>query len=247
VATAVGGTLLPFWPPGLVVALAIAAALASLRLPRLALAIVLFAPLFGLGNLAEGAALAYGAAALLWLVATWTEPRRALLYSAGPALGAVGLIAALPIVAAQARNPLRRALHAVGGVLAAALVAGLGGHALPFTAAPAGSLGLAREESPLVVAQAVWTELSTARGPLVAAVVLGLVAAALPFARSKGRIELGVIVAAQLAALLLLAPAAPVATVLLGTLALACVLLAPGALAEARRRWPVQPAPPTAE
>jgi hypothetical protein len=246
-ATAVGATMLPFWPAGLVVALAIAAALASLRLPRLALAIVLFSPLFGLGNLAEGAALAYGAVALLWLVATWSEPRRALLFCAGPALAAVGLLAALPLVAARAGHPLRRALHAAGGVLAAALVAGLAGRALPFTSAPGESLGIVREESPLVVAQVVWEQLASTRGPLVAAVVLAVVAAALPFARGKGRVEIGVLVAGQLAALLVLAPGAPLATVLMGTLALACVLLAPAALAEARRRWPAQPAPPTAE
>ena len=58
-----GATLLPFWTPGLVLLLALAAALAMLRAPRLGLAIALFVPVFPLGNVAQAAAVTYAALA----------------------------------------------------------------------------------------------------------------------------------------------------------------------------------------
>ena len=53
--------LLPFWTPGLVLLLALAAAAATIRTPRVGLAIALFVPIFPLGNVAQAAAVAYAA------------------------------------------------------------------------------------------------------------------------------------------------------------------------------------------
>ena len=125
--------LLPFWPPGLVLLLALAAALAMLRTPRLGLAIALFVPLFPLGNVAQAAAVAYGVLALAWLAVCWRDARAGLLFAAGPLLASIGAIALLPLAVQPARGRVRRALQAAVGVLAAAAVAGLRGVPLPLT------------------------------------------------------------------------------------------------------------------
>ena len=69
VTAALGATLLPFWPPVLVAAIAVAAGLACWVDPRLGLALALAAPIFPLGNVAASAAFVYGVFALGWLVA----------------------------------------------------------------------------------------------------------------------------------------------------------------------------------
>ena len=71
VATLVGGSLLPFWPPALLALVALAAGAATLRSPRLGLAIALAAPVFPLANVAQAAALVYGVLALAWLAVSW--------------------------------------------------------------------------------------------------------------------------------------------------------------------------------
>ena len=79
--------LLPFWTPGLVLLLALAAAAATIRTPRVGLAIALFVPIFPLGNVAQAAAVAYAAFALAWLAVFWRDARAGLLFVAGPVLG----------------------------------------------------------------------------------------------------------------------------------------------------------------
>ncbi len=90
-ATAIGATLLPFWPVPLVLALAALGGVAALVRPRAALAIVLFAPVFPLGNLARGAALAYLALALLGLLVAWRAPAVGVAVAVAPLLGAAML------------------------------------------------------------------------------------------------------------------------------------------------------------
>ena len=127
IATLVGGSLLPFWPAALLAVLAVAAGLTTLRAPRLGLALTLATPLFALGNVAQAAAVVYGALALAWLAVTWRDARAGLLFCAGPLLAPLGLLALLPLAVQPARGAWRRALHAGVGVLAAAAVAGLVG------------------------------------------------------------------------------------------------------------------------
>ena len=125
--------LMPFWPPGLVLLLALATAAATIRTPRIGLAIALFVPVFPLGNVAQAAAVAYGALALAWLAVFWRDARAGLLFVAGPLLAAIGAIALLPLAVQPARGRARRALQAFAGVLVAAAVAGLRGQPLPLT------------------------------------------------------------------------------------------------------------------
>ena len=133
---ALGATLLPFWPPALVVAITLPAALAAWRMPRVGLAVALAAPLFPLGNVAEGAAVLYGLLALGWIAVSWRDARWGLLFLAGPLLAPLGLLALVPLVAQPARGTVRRAAQAVLATLAAAAVAGIAGDDLPLTGAP---------------------------------------------------------------------------------------------------------------
>ena len=222
-AALVGGLLLPFWPPGLIAALALAAALATLRAPRIGLALALFVPVFPLGNVAAAAAFAYGALALGWLALSWRDPRAGLAFCAGPLLAGVGALALLPLAVQPARGALRHALHAAAGVLAAVAVAGLRGGPLPISGATAGDLGIAGSEQPLAVATAVGRALAEQGGLLGVAVVLAAAAAVLPAARSRGPRWIAGLGAAQLAALLAVAPHAwP--SIVLGTAALCATL-----------------------
>jgi hypothetical protein len=126
VATAVlGATLLPFWPPMLVAAIALTAGLACWVDPRAGLAVALAAPLFPLGNLAASAAVVYGALALCWLACTWRDPRHGLLFVSGPLLAPIGLLPLVPLVLQRADGIVRRTVQGVLAVLSAAVVAGI--------------------------------------------------------------------------------------------------------------------------
>jgi hypothetical protein len=215
----VGGLLLPFWPPGLIAALALAAGLVTFRAPRIGLAVALFVPVFPLGNVAAAAAFVYGALALGWLVLSWRDPRAGLAFCAGPLLAALGAIALLPLAVQPARGALRHALHAAAGVLVAIVVAGLRGLPFPISGEIAGNLGIAGSEQPLAVAAAVGTALAEQPGLIGVAVVLGTSAVVLPAVRSRGRRWIAGLGVAQLAALLAVAPQAWPSLVL-GTAAL---------------------------
>ena len=138
----VGATLLPFWTPGLMILLAVAAALTTLRSPRLGLAIALFVPIFPLGNVAQAAAVVYAALAVGWLALCWRDARAGLLFMSGPVLAAIGAVALLPLAVQPARGRARRALQAAAGVFAAVAVAGLRGNPLPLTGVAVPSLGI---------------------------------------------------------------------------------------------------------
>jgi hypothetical protein len=175
---------LPFYPASWSWMIAAAASVLTLLNARAGLAFALAVPIFPLGNLASGLAYLYGAVASVWLAAFWRQPRHGLAFAAGPLLGLVGALALLPLLLQTTRGAVRRALQVGGAVLAAAVVSGVRGEPLPFSADEvAGSLagiesapGAARE---LVDA----AELS---GLLVATGALALAAATLPAARRLG-------------------------------------------------------------
>jgi eukaryotic-like serine/threonine-protein kinase len=187
IAALLGATLLPFWPGVLVAAIVLGAALGAWLDPRIGLAVALAAPVFPLGNLSQGAAVAYGGLAVGWLLLCWRDARSGLLFVAGPLLATLGLLALVPLVAQPARGLVRRTVLAGAAVLTAALVAGVAGAELPLTDDPAPSLGI----SPLDSAQEVLSTLTQAllgRPELLAgAVGAALVAAILPTARRRWR------------------------------------------------------------
>jgi hypothetical protein len=226
-ATLLGGSLLPFWPTPLLVALALAAGLASLRAPRLGLAIALAAPVFPLGNVAEAAALVYGALALSWLAVTWRDARAGLAFLAGPLLAPFGLIALLPLAVQPARGTWRRALHAAVAVFVAAAAAGLSGRSLPLGAGRAADLGVAQSERPSAVLAAMGDVLRAHPQISTTALAFAIVAAVLPRARARGRIGIAALGLLQLGLVLLWAPSVPWAPLVTGTLLL-CLLVAAG-------------------
>ena len=118
-----GATLLPFWPPLLVAAIALAAGLACWVDPRAGLALALAAAIFPLGNVAASAAVVYGVVVLGWLVLTWRDARHGLLFVCGPLLAGLGLLPLAPLVVQRAQGTVRRATQGALAVLSAALLA----------------------------------------------------------------------------------------------------------------------------
>lgn len=231
--TAAGATLLPFWTPGLVLALALVSGLAALRSPRAGLAIALFAPLFPFGNLAQGAALAYGAFALGWLTLCWRDARAGLLFLAGPLLAPLGGLALLPLAVQRARGPVRRGAQALAGVMAAALAMGLRGLPLPLSGAQVGDLGLAGSEQMTQVAAVLLRTLQASPTLTGSAVVLAAAAVALPHARRRGLGAIALLGVGQIAGIVVAAPSLPIAPIVIGT----CFLcLALGAVPLSGRR-----------
>ncbi len=212
--------LLPFWTPGLVLLLALAAGGAMLRAPRLGLAIALFVPVFALGNVAEAAALAYSALALFWLAVCWRDPRAGLVFVTGPLLAAVGAIAILPLMVQPARGRARRAAHAFAGVMAAAAVAGLRGHPLPLTGSVVPNLGIDGSTRVADVLQALALVLGDNEGIVILGLVLALAATILPDARKRGPRGIAVLGAAQIGLVAVLAPGLVSPSLVLGTCAL---------------------------
>lgn len=224
VATAAGAMLLPFWPPGIVAALAIAAAIVALRAPRAGIAIALAAPVFPLGNFAKGAALLYVIAATGWLAVQWRDPRAGLAFAAGPLLAPLGLLPLVPLAVQPASTPWRRALHAFAAVPVAAIVAGLTGRLLPLGGGPAPELGLVATERPTDVANALATVLESQPQLLLGGAVFALTATLLPAALARGPAVTAGLCVGQAVVLAMLAPATPLIGLLAGTLVL-CVLL----------------------
>jgi hypothetical protein len=196
VTAALGATLLPFWPPALVVAIALGAGLATWLDPRLGLIVALAAPVFPLGNYAESAALLYGAFALAWLALSWRDARWGLLFVCGPLLAGFGLLALVPLAVQPARGAIRRAAHAGLAVLSALLVAGIAGERLPIVNRPAGALGIGPLDPVTGAALTVWHALSAYPGALGAVAVAAAAAAALPWARDRSPFGLAAIGAA---------------------------------------------------
>jgi hypothetical protein len=187
IAALLGATLLPFWPAALVAAIVLGAALAAWLDPRIGLAVALAAPVFPLGNLSQGAALAYGGFAITWLVLCWRDARTGLLFVAGSLLAPLGLLALVPLVVQPARGAVRHAALAGLAVLSAALVAGVSGAELPLTDEPAPSLGISPLDSAREVASALSQALVGEPGLLAGALGAALTAAILPAARRHWR------------------------------------------------------------
>jgi predicted Ser/Thr protein kinase len=224
VATLLGGSLLPFWPSPLLVLLAVTAGLASLRAPRVGLAVALAAPIFPLGNVAQAAAVVYGALALAWLAVSWRDARAGLAFLAGPVLAAFGLIALLPLAVQPARGVWRRALQAAIGVYVAAVVAALSGRDLPLGAGAVHDLGVAQSEDPVAVLDALGTVLRDHPQISTTALAFAITAALLPRARARGHVGIAGLGVLQLVLVLLWGPSIPWPPLVLGTLFL-CLLL----------------------
>jgi hypothetical protein len=208
-----------------VAGLVTAAALTTLRWPRLGLAIALFVPLFPLGNVAAAAAVVYGALALGWLALSWRDPRAGLAFCAGPLLAPIGGLGLLPLAVQPARGPIRHAANAAVGVFAAAVVAGLRSDPLPLAGGRVDNLGVAGSERPAEVGAALVTVLAQNRALAGVAVVLGASAALLPYVGSRGPKWIAAFGLAQLAGLWLAAPSAAWLSLALGTTTL-CTALA---------------------
>ena len=205
VAAGAGAAMLPFYPSGVAVGIAVAAALTSFRAPRAGLALALAAPVFPLGNVALGLALAYGAVALGWLALCWRDARFGLAFLAGPLLAPVGMLALVPVAVAGSRGATRRAAQALAAVAVAAVTAGVRGWDLPFRQGAVPPLDLEGTDSAVGAAAALLEAVPA--GLALEALALAAIAVALPYARTPWRIAaLG---AGALAATLLAAPAAP--------------------------------------
>jgi hypothetical protein len=222
--TAWSAAALPFFPAGWPLALAALAGVIALWKQRLALAFCLAVPVLPLGNYALGLAVIYAAAALVWLVVSWRDPEAGLFMTLGPLLASIGLIAALPVAGLVLANPLRRGIQVAIAVLATAAVAG---------ASRLDRLGIAASDHPGEAAGAVVRALE--RVTVVQAVVLGLVAVALPFARTRGPWAAAGLAAFFIAAQLLAAPSLASAPII-GTAWLICLALAAEPYVRARLR-----------
>jgi eukaryotic-like serine/threonine-protein kinase len=183
----VGATLLPFWPPVLVAAVVVAAAVAAWIDPRVGLAVALGAAVFPIGNVAESAAILYGAFAIVWLLLNWRDARHGLLFVTGPLLAAVGLLPLVPLVVQRAQGTVRRAAHGALAVLAAALVAAVGGTTVPVADESAGTLGIQPLTPVPDAGLGVWSWLLGHPATTLAAVAVGAAAALLPWARRSHR------------------------------------------------------------
>ncbi len=205
VAAGLGAAMLPFYPSGAAPAIGVVTALTAFRAPRAGLALALAAPVFPLGNVSLGLALAYGAIALAWLALCWRDARAGLAFLAGPLLAPVGLLALVPVATAVSRGAARRAAQVVAAVSAATVTAGLRGWDLPFRQGAVPPLDLPGTDSPTAAAAVLIDAIPA--GLALEALALAALAVALPYARTPWRIAgLG---AGALAALLLAAPAAP--------------------------------------
>jgi hypothetical protein len=237
---------LPFYPTGGPAALALVAGVLTYFSPRGGLALALLVPVFPLGNTALGLALLYGLAAAIWFVLHLREPRAAFAFVVGPLLAPLSLLGLLPLVLQPVRSTWRRAVHAATAVLTAALVAGLTGEGLPFSAGRIGSLGLAEERSPANAFSAVRHAVAAHPAIAVEALALAAAAAILPFARRKGIWGIALYGGGAIAATVLAAPHANPVPAVLTTWA-TCVALV---LWQTRARWiprarPLVPRPQT--
>jgi hypothetical protein len=193
VTAALGATFLPFWPPLLVALLVAATGFACWLDPRLGLAAALAVPIFPLGNVAASAATLYGLFAVGWLVLNWRDARHGLWFMTGPVLAIFGLLPLVPLALIPVRSTVRRAGQGAVAVLATALLAGTAGDALPL-GGPGASAGIGPLDSVESAAGAAWSWI--AHQPLVlgAAILLGAAAAVVPWARTRSRAGVPVIV-----------------------------------------------------
>jgi hypothetical protein len=199
--------VIPFYPSGWAIGLALLAAGATAARSRVGLALTLAVPVLPLGNLALGAAVLYGVLAVGLLALSWREPESGLFFSLGPLLAPLAGLGLLPLAAIGLRSPVRRGVQVAAAVLVAGLVAGIRGVPLPFDgSSPPQELGVAAAGDPLAVAAAMWNALISRPVLAVETLVLAAVAVFLPAARARGPWAVAALGAAFLAGALLLAP-----------------------------------------
>jgi hypothetical protein len=177
---------LPFFPAHWPALLAAAAALLCLAGPRLGLGFALAVPVLPLGNISLGLAIVYAIAACAWFALFWGVPRAGLLFVAGPLLAPLGAVGLLPIAMLPAGGPARRAAQTAAALLAAGVVAGLGGHTLPIVDASAPDLAIAGVAGPLDAASALGAAFTQAHGYLLEAIALSAAAALAGSCRRRG-------------------------------------------------------------
>jgi hypothetical protein len=203
---------LPFFPSSWTIPLAALTALAAAAHARLGLAVALAVPVFPLGNVSLGLAVAYAVLALAWLVLNWREPQWGLLFALGPALAPLAALGLVPLATATVRAGARRAALGASAVLAAALAAGLHHGDLPLVGGPAPlGLGVAGAGDPLDVLGSIGRALALHPALLAEAAAFGALAAALPFARAHGRWGAAGLGAAMLVLTVLVVPGAQAA------------------------------------
>jgi hypothetical protein len=218
---------LPFFPAHWSAGLALLAALLSIAGPRLGLAFALAVPVLPLGNIALGLAILYGVAACGWFALFWARPRGALLFLAGPLLAPIGALGLLPLVSFPAGGPARRAAQTTAAILAAAVVAGIGGHALPLIGGghvPASAVG--GIAGPLAAASALWGGLGNSHAFLLETVALAVAAASVGACRRRGPWGAAVFGALLTTLTLLAAPGAPALPLVAAAWATALLLAA---------------------
>jgi hypothetical protein len=203
---------LPFFPPGWTVPIAVVTALVAAAHARLGLAVALAVPVFPLGNVSLGLAVAYAMLALAWLVLCWREPQWGLLFALGPALAPIAALGLVPLATSTVRACARRAALGAAAVLAAALAAGLHHGALPLVGgrAPLG-LGVTGAGDPVDVVGSIGRVLLLHPTLLAEAAAFGALALALPFARAYGRWGAAGLGAAMLVLTVLAVPGAQAA------------------------------------
>jgi tRNA A-37 threonylcarbamoyl transferase component Bud32 len=177
---------LPFFPAHWPALLAVLAAALTVAGPRLGLAFALAVPVLPLGNIALGLAVAYGVAACAWFALFWAVPRAGLLFVAGPLLAPLGALGLVPLTTSPAGGPGRRAAQAVAAVLAACVVAGLGGRDLPLVGDSSPNLAIAGIEDPLDATSTLWSALSQSHPFLLETLALAVCAAMLGSLRRRG-------------------------------------------------------------
>ena len=223
---AVGVTLLPFWPASLALAIVAGAAAAALCNPRVGLAVALAAPVFPLGNYAQGAAVLYSAFSVAWLALFWREARLGLLFIVGPLFAAFGALALVPLAMQPIHGALRRGAQTAVAVLSAGLVATLAGDSLPVGGDHSASLGISPSDSAQSIAFALSSAL--ARDPLLpaAALVAAFAAALLPWARRRARYGVAIVGAALVACAIAAGAGIAAALLLIAVWSTAAVLAA---------------------
>jgi hypothetical protein len=202
---------LPFYPSTWAFVLGIATAAVTAFRPRLGLAIALAVPVLPLGNVALGLAVLYAVLAGVWIVLCWREPRGALLFALGPILAPLAALGLVPLAASGLRSGPRRAAQAAVAVLAASVVAGVRGAALPFTGAPAPlGIGVAGSTGPLDVAGSLMRVAGAHPALLIEALAFAGIAVVLPYAQARGRWGAAGLGAAMMATTVLAVPSAQV-------------------------------------
>ena len=122
-----------------------------------------------------------------WLLLNWRDGRHGFLFVAGPILAAGGLLPLVPLVVQRAGGTARRAAHGALAVLAAALLAAVGGTTIPIADESSGSLGIGPLTPVPDASIGVWEWLIGHPATAAAAVLVAAAAALLPWARRASR------------------------------------------------------------